>query len=298
MGISLAPGGAGELRLPGQLARGADPVDRGADLHPVDLHRPGPAGLLAQPADPAGPGAGHRPGGRRRHRRGREHPAPDRRGRAADRRRRARRAAGVLRRGRHHHRADLGVRAADVPARLHRPAVRRAGGGDRRGRGLLGPPGAQPVADAGLQAAAAGARRGLAGPPGRHAAWTRLRNSYARLAATRCWAAASAAIGVVGCWCWSWPRRAGGLFIALPKELVPNEDRGRVDIAHPGAGGRGLRLHRCKAAQAGRADPASSCQTTATADRYIVSAARLRRQPVQLRQRPTCRHERLDQAQR
>ncbi len=50
----------------------------------------GPAGLLDQPSDPAGPGAGHRPGGRRRHRGGGEHPAPHRRGRAAPGRRRAR----------------------------------------------------------------------------------------------------------------------------------------------------------------------------------------------------------------
>ncbi len=134
MGISLALVALVNFLFLGTLARGADPVDRRADLHPVDLHRAGAAGLLAEPADPAGPGAGHRPGGRRRHRGGREHPAPDRRGRAADRGRPARRAAGVLRRGRHHHRADLGVRAADVPAGLYRPAVRRAGRGHRRGR--------------------------------------------------------------------------------------------------------------------------------------------------------------------
>jgi len=55
---------AGELHLPGHLA-GGHHSDRGrAHLHPVDLHRPGAPGLLSQPADPAGPGAGHRPGGR------------------------------------------------------------------------------------------------------------------------------------------------------------------------------------------------------------------------------------------
>ncbi len=56
-------GGAGELPVPGDLAGRGDPHHRGPDLHPVDLHRPGAPGLLDQPAHPAGPGAGHRPGG-------------------------------------------------------------------------------------------------------------------------------------------------------------------------------------------------------------------------------------------
>lgn len=84
-----------------------------------------------------------------------------------DRRRAARRAAGVLRSGGDHHRADLGVRAVDVPAGLHRPPVRRAGRLGGRGRGLFSHPGPVPLSDAGVQAAASRPWRGLAGASGR-----------------------------------------------------------------------------------------------------------------------------------
>ena len=64
MAISLAMVALVNFLFLGTARAAIIPTDRRADLHPVDLHRAGPAGLLDQPADPAGPGAGHRPGGR------------------------------------------------------------------------------------------------------------------------------------------------------------------------------------------------------------------------------------------
>jgi multidrug efflux pump len=76
-------------------------------------------------------------------------------------------AVGVLRRGRHHCGADRRLRALALPARLHRPAVRRVGRGDRGGRRLLRLSGPEPVAHAGVQAVAARQQPGLARAQGR-----------------------------------------------------------------------------------------------------------------------------------
>ncbi len=91
-GEDAARGGAdrdrGDLPVPRQFALHADP-DR---HHPALAHRrdvrAAGAGLFHQPAHPAGAGAGHRPRGRRRHRRGREHLPPHRGGRCSPSRRR------------------------------------------------------------------------------------------------------------------------------------------------------------------------------------------------------------------
>jgi multidrug efflux pump len=92
-------GGAGQFPLPGNTAGRRHPNGGRPDLPPRDLHRSGPARVLAEPLDAAGAGAGDRAGGRRRHRGGGEHPAAGGRGRAAGRGRATRGASGVLRRG-------------------------------------------------------------------------------------------------------------------------------------------------------------------------------------------------------
>ena len=89
------------------------------------------------------------------------------------------------------------------------------------------PPGAHAVTDAGLEAAPTGLVIGLVGPPhgpGNDA----LRNSYrASLEMMLGRRAAALAVGAVTVLV---AAGAFGLFKALPSELVPNEDRGRVDI--------------------------------------------------------------------
>ena len=166
----------------------------------------------------------------------------------------ARRAAGVLRRGGDHHRADLGVRAADVPAGLHRPAVRRAGGGGRRGGGLLGPAGAQPVADAGVQAAAARRRPRAGWRATSTRAMRQAEELLPRLArgpagpAHRRGVGASALVVVLVA------AGAVGIFTCCRANWCRNEDRGRVDVSDQGPEGAGYD-YTLQAAQAGRAGP-------------------------------------------
>ena len=79
-GRGRGAGGAGGVRLPAHAARvdhpaGDDPGQPDRRLRADRARR-----LHDQHADPAGPGAGDRPGGRRRHRRAGEHLPPHRRG--------------------------------------------------------------------------------------------------------------------------------------------------------------------------------------------------------------------------
>ncbi len=104
---------------------------------------------------PAGDGARHRPGGRRRHRRAGEHPSPHRGGNAAA-------AGGVqgepgdrLRGHRHDPDAGGGLCSHRLHGREHRPAVHRVRPDPGRGGAGLGLRRPDPVADDVLEAAAA-----------------------------------------------------------------------------------------------------------------------------------------------
>ena len=149
----------GDLPVPGQPA-----LDHHSRRHHSavadrrDVRSAG-ARLFDQSADAAGAGAGHRPGGRRRHRGGGEHPPAYRGGHAAVR-------CGHHRRARNRGAGDLdddhaggGLCADRVRGRPDRRAVSRVRvhAGGRRHR--LGRHCADAVADDGLQAAEGGAQQ-------------------------------------------------------------------------------------------------------------------------------------------
>ena len=79
--------------------------------------------LQRQPADPAGDGPGHRPGGGRRDRGGGKHPPPHRGGQAALRGRPGGRAGDRRAGGQHDHHPRRGLRADRFPHRPHRRPV-------------------------------------------------------------------------------------------------------------------------------------------------------------------------------
>ncbi|MCW0461248.1 hypothetical protein NB717_002316 [Xanthomonas sacchari] len=156
-------GAGGDLAVPGQRARGADPGGDGAGVPGGRVHRAVCVRLLDQPADPARPGAVHRPGGGRCDRGGGEHPASRRPGRTGAGGGAARHRAGRLRGDRHHRGAGGGVPAGRLPRRQHRAPVPRTGGGAGRGGGDFRLRRADPDPDDVVQAAQ-GARARAAQP--------------------------------------------------------------------------------------------------------------------------------------
>ena len=118
----------------GSCARRADPGGDRAGLPDRLVHRAVRVRFLDQPADPAGAGAVHRPGGGRCHRGAGEHPAPRRPRRAAAGRRQARHRAGRVRGDRHHRGAGGGVPAGRLHGGQYRAPVPRAVGGAGRRR--------------------------------------------------------------------------------------------------------------------------------------------------------------------
>ena len=152
------PGGAGDLPVSGLGAGHARAGRDRAGVAGGDLHGALCVGLLDQHPDIAGAGAGHRPGGGRRHRRAGEHPPAH----GAVRRDAAggglpRHPAGRLRGGRDHGGAGGGVRAHRVSARRCRAAVLGICADHGRGGDLLHLRRLVAVADAGLADPAAGA---------------------------------------------------------------------------------------------------------------------------------------------
>ena len=95
-------------------------------------------GLFHQHADAAGRGAGHRPGGRRRHRGAGKHRAPHRARGAAAARGHEWQPRDQLRGGRDDHGAGGGVPADFLPAGQCRPPVQRVRHHGRRGGGVFG----------------------------------------------------------------------------------------------------------------------------------------------------------------
>ena len=149
----------GDLPVPGQPA-----LDHHSRRHHSavadrrDVRSAG-ARLLDQSADAAGAGAGHRPGGRRRHRRGGEHPPAYRGGHAALR-------CGHHRGARNRRAGDLdddhaggGLCADRLRGRPDRRAVPRVRVHAGRRRHRLGHHRVDAVADDGLQAAEGGAQQ-------------------------------------------------------------------------------------------------------------------------------------------
>ena len=135
---AIAAGRDRRRAVPADLARVADPAGRGAGVDHRHLRRAVAARLLDQRADAVRPRARDRHRGGRRDRRGRERRAAHR-----DRQDAARGGAPGDERGvgpdrRDHARARLGVRAARLPRRRHRPVL-QAVRGDDRGRGASSP---------------------------------------------------------------------------------------------------------------------------------------------------------------
>ena len=130
-------GGAGDLLLPAQPARHADPAGDDPAVAGRCLRADVRVRLHDQHADAAGDGAGDRPGGRRRDRRAGEH-LPQHRERHGSRQRRGQGHQGNRLRGRRDDAdADRGVRAAGVCDRAHGTALHRiCAGAGRRGAGV------------------------------------------------------------------------------------------------------------------------------------------------------------------
>ena len=137
------PGVPGDVPVPAELPRHADPDHRGAGGAAGHLRRARGARLLDQHADHVRHGAGDRPAGRRRHRGGRERRARDERGGPVAARGHAQVHGPDHRRaGRHRAGAVGGVRADGVLRRLDRRHLPPVLGDHRLGDGAVGAGGA------------------------------------------------------------------------------------------------------------------------------------------------------------